>query len=290
VYYDQNGNGALDADERVRLPGVRVTAGTQTGTTAADGQFAINGLPDGPQALSIQLDSLPPYFQPGALPSPTLPLAGGTRVAVPVSLPLAGNRPNTYLAFGDSITEGTGSLRRQGWSTPLEERLRAHWGEAEVIADGVRGSRSVDGIERLPASLAEHRPAFLLVLYGTNDWNRCQSMAPPSCFTVSALRDMIRSARASGTQAVVGTIIPANPAYADRMPVERNRWIQSENDLIRSMVQQEGAVLAETWAAFGSDPGLWPPLFFDQLHPDDAGYARIADAFFQSITRSRGAR
>jgi lysophospholipase L1-like esterase len=159
-----------------------------------------------------------------------------------------------------------------------------------VIADGVRGSRSVDGIERVAGSLAQSRPAFILVLYGTNDWNRCQSLAPESCFTVSALRDIIRTARAGGTQAVVGTIIPANPAYADRMPVERNRWIQLENDLIRSMVQQEGAVLAETWAAFGSDPSLWPPLFFDQLHPADAGYARISDAFFQAITRGRGAR
>ena len=148
----------------------------------------------------------------------------------------------------------------------------------------------LDGIERLPASLAETRPAFILVLYGTNDWNRCQSKSPESCFTVSALRDIIRRACAAGTQAVVGTIIPANPAYTDRMPVERNRWIQLENDLIRSMVQQEGAVLAETWTAFGTDPTLWPPLFFDQLHPVDAGYARIADAFFRAITGSRGAR
>jgi lysophospholipase L1-like esterase len=290
VFYDQNGNAALDADERVRLPGVRVAVGSQAGTTGADGRFSIGGLPDGPQALSIQVDSLPPYFQPGTLPPATLPLAGGTVLPVPVSLATAGNHPNRYLAFGDSITEGTGSVRRQGWATPLEERLRAHWGEAEVIADGVRGSRSVDGIERLPASLAETRPAFILVLYGTNDWNRCQSMSPESCFTVSALRDIIRRARAAGTQAVVGTIIPANPAYTDRMPVERNRWIQLENDLIRSMVQQEGAVLAETWTAFGTDPTLWPPLFFDQLHPVDAGYARIADAFFRAITGSRGAR
>ena len=288
VYYDQNGNGALDADERVRLPGVRVAVGNQTGTTGADGRFSIGSLPDGSQTLSIQVDSLPPYFQPGPLPTATLPLAGGTVLPVPVSLPIAGNRPNKYLAFGDSITEGTGSTRRQGWATPLEERLRAHWGEAEVIADGVRGSRSVDGIERLPASLAQSRPAFILVLYGANDWNRCQSMAPESCFTVSALRDIIRSARAAGTQAVVGSIIPANPADADLVPAERNRWIQLENDLIRSMVQQEGAVLAETWAAFGSDPSLWPPLFFDHVHPVDAGYARISDAFFQAITRGRG--
>ena len=290
VFYDQNGNGTLEPDENVRLPGVRVAAAGQTATTGAGGQFSLGGLADGAQAVSVQVDSLPAYFQPGPARTATLPAAAGTAFAVPVTLAIGGNRPNKYLAFGDSITEGTGSAARRGFATPLEERLRAHWGEAEVIVDGVRGSRSVDGIERLPASLAASRPAFILVLYGTNDWNRCQSSAPEACFTVSALRDTIRTARAAGTQAVVGTIIPTNPAYTDRMPVERNRWVQQENELIRSMVQQEGAVLAETSAAFGTDPAAWPPLFFDQLHPVEAGYARISDAFFQAITSSRGTR
>jgi lysophospholipase L1-like esterase len=288
VFYDQNGNGAPDADEPVRLPGVRVTVGSQSGTTGAAGQFSVGALPAGTQSVSIQIDSLPAYFQPGRLPTVTLPLAEGTVVPVPVALPIGGNRPNTYLAFGDSITEGTGSDRRQGFVTPLEQRLRAHWGAGDVAADGVRGSRSVDGLARLPASLAQHRPAYLLVLYGTNDWNgRCQSIAPEACFTVAALRDIVRAARAAGTLPVVGTIIPGDP---DVSAVERNRWIQLQNDLIRPMVQQEGVVLADTWAAFGSDASQWPPLFFDLVHPNDAGYARISDAFFQAITRGRAAR
>jgi lysophospholipase L1-like esterase len=288
VFYDQNGNGTPEADEPVRLPDVRVAIGAQSGASGAGGQFSIGGLPNGTQTLSIPADSLPSYFQPGRLPTVALPLAGGTVVPVPVVLSIGSNRPNTYLAFGDSITEGTGSDRRQGFATPLEQRLRTHWGAGEVVVDGVRGSRSVDGVQRLPVSLSQARPAFILVLYGTNDWNgRCQSVAPEACFTVSALRDIIRMARAAGTLPVVGTIIPADP---DVSVNERNRWIQLENDLIRPMVQQEGAVLADTWAAFGPDASQWPPLFFDLLHPNDAGYARISDAFFQAITRSRGAR
>jgi lysophospholipase L1-like esterase len=166
--------------------------------------------------------------------------------------------------------------------------LRAHWGLGDVIVDGVRGSRSVDGLQRLPGSLGAQRPAYILVLYGTNDFNgRCQSVPAEACFTVSALRDIVRTARAAGTLPVVGTIIPADP---DVSQAERNHWIQLENDLIRPMVAQEGAVLADTWAAFGTRPEQWPPLFFDFVHPNDEGYARIADAFFQAVTRPRGAR
>ena len=288
VFYDQNGNGTLDSDERTRLSGVRVSIAAQTGASGEGGQVSVGSLPDVPQQLSIQVDSLPPYFQPGRLPAVTLPLAGGTVVPVPVVLPIGGNRPHHYLAFGDSITEGTGSTRKLGYATPLELRLRTYWGDGVVPVDGVRGSRSVDGLARLPASLALNRPAYLLVLYGTNDWNgRCQSIAPESCFTVSTLREIIRVARAANTLPIVGTIIPGDP---DVSAIDRNRWIQAQNDLIRPMVLQEGAVLAETWASFGGEASLWPPLFFDLVHPNDEGYARISDAFFQAITRSRGAR
>ena len=287
VFYDQNGNGLPDADEEVRVPGVRVSAGGQSGTSGASGQVTVNNLPDGSQALAIQADSLPPFFQPGRLPAVTLPIAGGVVMPVPVTLPIAGNHPNLYLAFGDSIVQGTGSDRLTGFTTPLQARLRAHWGgEAEVLVDGVRGSRSVDGLARLPAALNQSRPAYILILYGTNDWNgRCQSIAPEACFTVGALRDIIRAARAAGSQPVVGTIVPVNPA---RAPAERNRWIQSENELIRAMVRQEGATLADVGAAFGADQGQWPALFFDDVHPNEDGYARIGDAFFQAITRARG--
>jgi lysophospholipase L1-like esterase len=285
VFYDQNDNGAIDGDEPARLQGVRVVIGAQTGASGAGGQFSVTALPGGAQTVSVQADSLPSYFRPGRLPTLTLPLPAGTVVPVPLTLPTGTNRTHQYLAFGDSITEGTGSARRTGWATPLELRLREHWGLGDVIVDGVRGSRSIDGAARVRASLDLHRPAFILVLYGTNDWNgRCQSIAPEACFTVGALRDIVRTARAAGTLAIVGTIVPAHPGL---VPAERNRWIQLENDLIRAMVQQEGAVLADTWGAFGPDQGAWSPLFFDDLHPNEGGYARISDAFFQAIAGGR---
>jgi lysophospholipase L1-like esterase len=289
VFYDQNANGALDSDEQVRLPDVRVAIGTQTGSSDSTGRFTVSGLPGGAQTVAIQVDSLPPYFQQRPI-GVTLPLPSGSVLPVPVTLPIGGNRPNRYLAFGDSITAGTGSEGHAGWTVELERRLRERWGAAEMLRDGVPGSRSIDGVERLPAMLAEDQPAFTLLLYGTNDWNRCQYTTPEACYTVPALRDMIGSARRAGSLPVVGTIIPANPLFTERDAAERNRWIQAENDLVRAMVQQEGAVLAETWLAFGADQSAWPPLFFDHIHPADDGYTRITEAFFRAIARARGTR
>ena len=290
VFYDENRDGVLGSDERVRLPGVQMVVGSQTGSSDATGAVTVSGLPTGPQTLSIQIESLPPYFEPGRLPSVTLPLAVGAVVPVPVILATGANHPNRYLAFGDSITNGAGSHGRQGWATPLARRLQAQWGAGEVIADGIYGSRSIDGVTRLPAVLARERPAFTLLLYGTNDWTRCQFEAPEACYTVPALRDMIRITRDAGGLPVVGTIIPVNPDFPEMSAVERNEWVRLENQQIRPMVLQEGAVLAESWLAFGPTQSLWPDLFFDHAHPNDDGYARIAEAFFQAITRSRGAQ
>jgi acyl-CoA thioesterase-1 len=290
VFYDENHDGVLGGEERVRLPGVQLLAGSQTGTSDATGRVTIAGLGSGALGLSVQVASLPAYFEPGRLPAVTLPVAEGTVVPVPLTLAIGGNQPNQFLAFGDSITDGAGSRGREGWATPLERRLQAHWGVAEVVVDGIYGSRSIDGVERLPAVLARNRPAFVLVLYGTNDWTRCQFTTPEACYTVPALREMLRTIRAVGALPVVGTIIPVNPAFPELKAADRNEWVRLENELIRPMVQQEGAVLADSFAAFGSSQSLWPDLFFDQAHPNDDGHARIADAFFQAITRSRGGR
>ncbi|MCM2256385.1 MAG: GDSL-type esterase/lipase family protein [Vicinamibacteria bacterium] len=289
VFYDQNGSGTLDAEERVRLPGAVVSAAGRTATADARGEFTITGLPGPSATLSLPLEGLPPWFEPGRLPSLTLPLPAGTVVAVPAVLPTGRNHPNTYLAFGDSITESLGATLRQGWPILLERQLKAAWGEASVIADGLGASRSEDGARRLPDSLAEARPAYTLVLYGVNDWNRCAFVAPEACFTVASLRDMIRSARGAGSLPVVGTIVPVDPTSTAPRVADRNYWVKIQNELIRPMVIQEGAVLADAWTAFGPE-SQWPPLFFDFLHPNDEGHERIATAFAQAITRPRGAR
>lgn len=289
VFYDQNGNGALDGEEHVRLSGARVSAAGRTATTDTIGEFTITSLPGPSATLSLPLEGLPPYFEPGRVPSVDLPLAAGTVVAVPAVLPIGRNHPNTYLAFGDSITESLGATLRQGWPILLERQLRAVWGEAAVIADGVGASRSDDGVNRLPDSLAETRPAYTLVLYGVNDWNRCAFLAPEACFTVARLREMIRIARGAGSLPVVGTIVPVDPSASAPRVADRNYWVKIQNELIRPMVIEEGAVLADAWTAFGPE-SQWPPLFFDHLHPNDEGHARIATAFAQAITRPRGAR
>jgi lysophospholipase L1-like esterase len=282
VFYDENANGTPDPSETVRLPSVGVAVGGVTGSTTTGGRFSLSSVPNGSQTAQARPDALPAYFAPGAALSVTVPPAGD--VAVPAVLPLSGRaRANVYLAFGDSITWGQGSVDNSGYPDELEADLRAFWGKATIERDGEPGTKSNRGATRLGASLGYVSPAYVLILYGTNDWNEpdCRDAFP--CFTIDALRSMVDQTRGAGGFPVVGTIPPVNPAYTDRNPAARNDWVTRMNDEVRAMAREERAAIAEIHGEFLKQPSL-PPLFADDKHPNDAGYRLISRAFFAAIT------
>ena len=279
VFYDENANGVLDPSEVVRLPSVSVNVGGAAATTVAGGRFSLS-VPDGSQ--TAQATGLPPYFKAAAAVAVGVPASGD--VAVPAVLPIGTRaKANVYLAFGDSITAGDGSGDGNGYLSYLGDSLKSYWGRADLVKDGLSGSKSVVGQARIPGSLARYRPAYALILYGTNDWNEAECKSAFPCYTVDALRSMVQDTRSGGAFPILGTIPPVNPAWADRSPDERNDWVSRMNDLVRAMAKQEGVPVAEIHGAFLKQPSL-PPLFSDDKHPSDAGYRLIAQAFFAAIT------
>jgi acyl-CoA thioesterase-1 len=282
VFYDENGNGAADPSEAVRLPSVGVVVGGVAGTTTAGGRFSLASVPNGAQTAQARPEALPAYFTPGAATSVTVPPPGD--VAIPAVLPISGRaRANVYLAFGDSITAGDGSYNGSGYPPVLESNLRAFWGKATIDGDGQPGTKSNKGAGRLASSLGYAHPAYVLILYGTNDWNDAQCRDAFPCYTVDSLRSMVDQTRGSGAFPVLGTIPPVNPDYTDREAAQRNDWVKRMNDEIRAMARQENVAVAEIHGAFLNQPSL-PPLFADFVHPNDAGYQLISRAFFAAIT------
>ena len=282
VFYDVNANGVLDAGEIVRLPGVTVSIGGRTGQTADRGRFTVTDVPAGAQQAEVQAASLPPYYRAGEARTVNVPEAGG-ETQMPVTLEIGGNSPNLYLAFGDSITSGVGGGVSGGYPGYLQADLRSHLGEAIIENAGDPGTKSNQGEARLWQSLQRARPAFTLILYGTNDWNdsACRSGFP--CYTIDSLRSMIRQARDRGSNPILGTIPPANPAYLDKSATARNVWVTNMNDLVRAMADQERVRIAEIHGDFMAQPSL-ESLFVDHVHPNDAGYQLMARSWWRALT------
>ena len=78
VFYDENGNGRLDADEAVRVPGVQVVIGAGSGTSDGSGRAAVTGIREGSFDVGVRIESVPAYFQP--LPAGTIQVPATTTV------------------------------------------------------------------------------------------------------------------------------------------------------------------------------------------------------------------
>ena len=287
VFYDENGNGVADASETVRLPSVGVLVGGVAGSTTVGGRFSIPSVPNGAQTAQAKPDALPAYFTPGTAASVSVPPSGD--VAVPATLALGSRaKPNVYLAFGDSITWGEGSSDGSGYVDWLRADLRSYWGKADVAKDGLPGSKSNKGETRIGIALNTTRPAYVLILYGTNDWNEPACRNSPPCFTVDSLRSMVQQARDAGAFPVVGTIPPVNPSYVDKDAAARNDWVKQMNVFVRTMATQERVAIAEIHGDFLKQSSV-PSLFADDKHPNDTGYRVMSRSFFDAITKPVGA-
>ena len=188
-------------------------------------------------------------------------------------------RPHTYMAFGDSLTDGDGSSDGAGYRTRLERRLKARFGAASVIGEGATGTDSHRGARRIGKALGAHQPAGTLILYGSNDWDDREDH---SRSTLNSLRRIVERVKGSGSLAYLATLIPTHPGVDPRASVERNRWVVRLNEGIRALAGSEEAVLVDLEAAFAKQADQ-DALYSDGLHPSDAGYDVIAEAFFEAI-------
>jgi lysophospholipase L1-like esterase len=289
VFYDENGNGALDSNEAVRVPNVTVVIGSGTGTSASNtGQAVVTGITEGTFTPQVRTESLPAYFVPPPGPLPAVTLPGAAEVRVPLTLPIGGNQENLYLGYGDSITAGDGSSDGQGYALRLQNLLGPHFGRAEVRKFGRPGTNSAEGLSRIRTWLRTFSPAYVLILYGTNDWQdqTCQNKGPESCFTLDSLDGMIDVARDFDVLPVLATIIPVNPAKA---PEGRQKWVDDVNVTIKTLAAQRQVALADLNAEMKTASVPLASQFSDDIHPNDAGYQTIAQGWFKAITRSRSA-
>ena len=151
-------------------------------------EHALTAAGQGTAALEI-LEALPDV---GAI---LVPVGGGGLIAaiatvakalLPVTLPIGGNFTNRYMAFGDSITEGEGSSGDSGYVDSLQDKLHRVPGQRRGLSTArVWAARPASRAKPTSArGSRRNRPAFTLILYGTNDWYECPEDDPPACFTV----------------------------------------------------------------------------------------------------------
>jgi acyl-CoA thioesterase-1 len=173
------------------------------------------------------------------------------------------------LVLGDSLSAAYGLATAEGWVALLQLRLAERGLDYRVVNASISGETTAGGLARLPALLAEHRPAVLAVALGANDGLRG--------FGFETIREnltrTIRLGQESGARVLIaGVRLPPNygAAYTD-----------SFQAVFRAAAQSEGATLVpQLLAGVAEDRRLMQP---DGLHPRAQAQPLILDNLWPQL-------
>jgi acyl-CoA thioesterase-1 len=173
--------------------------------------------------------------------------------------PLSGDA--AILAFGDSLTFGTGAGEDESYPAQLEAIVGRR-----VIRAGVPGEVTAQALARLPGALEEHSPRLLLLCIGGNDFLRRLGNDQAE----RNVRAMVKLARSRGIDVMlIGTPEPGLTVT----PPAFYRAIAEEFAL-----PYEAGIMGEVLrdASLKSDP----------IHPNARGYRVIAERLAEALKKS----
>ncbi len=160
---------------------------------------------------------------------------------------------SVILAFGDSLTAGTGAEEGEGYPAVLAQLTGCR-----VVASGVPGEETPAARLRLPDVLGKEKPDLVVLCIGGNDLLRKQ----PDAVIRENIDAMITTIREAGADVVLigvprpGLWLTAAPLYRD---LGRQHGIPCETEALADILSDKD-------------------LKSDPIHPNAAGYRKLAEA------------
>ena len=166
------------------------------------------------------------------------------------------------LAFGDSLTYGTGASAEHDYP-----HILAGLTAREVINEGVPGEISSNGLKRLPALLDQYQPDLLILIHGGNDMLR----HIPNEQTADNLDKMIAEANNRHIE-VVMLGVP-----------KLNLLTLNSADFYKTVAETRQTLIdLNTLPDILGDNSLKS----DMIHPNDAGYQLMANNIFNLLKQA----
>jgi len=157
------------------------------------------------------------------------------------------------LAFGDSLTYGTGAKDNESYPAALSELIGR-----EVVNAGVPGEVSAAGLKRLPIEIDRADPDLIILCHGGNDMLRKKDLGQAE----ANIRQMISLARGQGIPVLMlgvpkpGLFLSAADHY---QRIADDLQVPMEAEIIPDLLGDN---------AFKSDA----------VHPNAKGYKKIAES------------
>ncbi len=185
----------------------------------------------------------------------------GCGPSVPAMVPLPPDA--VILAFGDSLTYGTGTDSEQESYPAVLQQLIGR----SVINSGVPGEVTAESLERLPEVLDEFEPKLMILCIGGNDFLRQLSENQAA----ENIRAMIRLAKDKGVDVILvgvpkfGLTVSPPAFYAQ---IAKEFQLPYEDGVMHEILLSN---------ALKAD---------DKIHPNAQGYRRFAEAVADLLKRA----
>ena len=201
-----------------------------------------------------------------------------------------------FMAFGDSMTAGEvtfpGStalgptsgkqvvVPSAAYPTVLLRLLQSRYSfQADTLVvsnQGLGGEKAINARDRYFAALNSVRPDVVLLWHGHNDIPGGLDGAASSA--ASEVRIMVIEANRRGARVFLATPVPGRPGGNRTVP---DFFLLDWANRMRDVAAREGAVLVDIYGQLRGDVTRY--IGVDGLHPNEAGYARIAELWFDAI-------
>jgi lysophospholipase L1-like esterase len=150
---------------------------------------------------------------------------------------------------------------------------------------GISGATAAQAAEQeLPVAEAA-APTLAAIWLGVNDVEQNVSL---DAFSTN-LTSILSGLRQTGAKLYVGNLpdLRLLPAFNSRDPAALEAQVHSWNAAIGRIASAQGATLVDLYTAWGEAKERAGLVSADGLHPTSAGYARLADVFWQAIDSAK---
>ncbi|MGC8119926.1 arylesterase [Marinobacter sp. VGCF2001] len=174
---------------------------------------------------------------------------------------------SVVLAFGDSVTHGTGAGKGEDFPSLL--RKSTGW---KVVNAGVPGDTAREARGRIEGLLQKHEPDLVIVELGGNDFLRRQ----PASQVKAHLREIITAVRQSGA-------LPVLVAVPEFSVFGASVGSLSDSPIYHELAEEERILLiGDIFSEVLSDEDLRA----DRIHPNARGYRKMADGIAAALTEA----
>ncbi len=168
---------------------------------------------------------------------------------------------DVILAFGDSLTYGTGAAESESYPVVLSQLIGR-----QVVAAGFPGEVTAGGLERLPEVLDEVKPRILLLCMGGNDMLRGAGHAAAE----ANLRAMVQAAKERGVSVLL-IAVPQPALFSGNAPfyeaIARDNGLPLEDSVLKGLMYDND---------YKADP----------IHPNARGYRKMAEAVARLLRKA----